>query len=266
MDISLVAEWPADCTCPACGCIGSLRACGFRSPLAFSATECGQRPFGGMKVTTQLRKTPFVRGFLFVLVFSLAVPLLHASILTDGGSVPPSPLFPGGTLEATTSGTITTLTFSAGYSQWVYSDPLNTWCAGCLDFVYQFTDLGPDILGRFTMSDFASGSNWNLDVGTNPFGLHDPTTIDRSGSGSVVGFNYNPGDEILPGETTPLLVIETNARSFDFNGFLSAQDGTAGSARAYAPAVPEPSSLGLLGSGLMVVGGFWRKLRLVGRS
>jgi hypothetical protein len=217
-----------------------------------------------MKVTTQFCKTPFVRGFLLVLAFSLAVPLLHASVLNNGGAVPPSPLFPGGTLEASTSGTITTPTFTDNYSEWVYSDPGNTWCAGCLDFVYQFTNLGPDINARFTMSSF---TGFNLDVGTNPFGLHDPTNIDRSMSGSVVGFNYNPGDEILPGETTPLLVIETNARSFDFNGFLSAQDGTAGDARAYEPAaVPEPSSLGLIGSGLMVVGGFWRKLRLGARS
>ena len=117
------------------------------------------------------------------------------------------------------------------------------------------------------MYNFANGSNWSLDVGTNPFGFHDPTTIDRSMNGSVVGFNYIPGDEILPGETTPLLVIETNARHFDFNGFLSGQDGTAGYANAYEPAaVPEPSSLGLIGSGLMVLGGFWRKLRLGARS
>ncbi len=214
-------------------------------------------------MTTHFCKTPFARGFLLALVFSVAVPLLHASTLGDGGSVAPSPLFPGGNLEATTSGTITTPTFSVNYTQWVYSDPNNTWCSGCLDFVYQFTNLGPDINARYTMYNFDNGSNWSLDVGTNPFGIHDPTNIDRSMSGSVVGFNYNPGDEILAGETTPLLVIETNATHFDFNGFLSAQDGTAGYGRAYEPAaVPEPSSLGLIGSGLMVVGGFWRKLRL----
>jgi hypothetical protein len=214
-------------------------------------------------VKTRFYKTQFARNFLFVLAFSLAVPLLHASDLTNGGSVPPSPLFPGGILEATTSGTVTTPTFAFDYSQWVYSDPGNTWCAGCLDFVYQFTNLGPDILARFTMYDFGHGWGWNLNVGTNPFGFHDPITIDRSMDGMVVGFNYTPGDEILPGETTPLLVIETNALSFDFTrGFLSGQDGTAGFARAYEPAgVPEPSSLGLIGSGLMVVGGFWRMKR-----
>src|ERR1700722_18432940 len=146
-------------------------------------------------MTTHVCKAPFVRGFLLVLAFSIVVPLLHASILTDGGAVPPSPLVPGGILEATTSGTIVTATFTDNYSQWVYSDPNNTWCSGCLDFVYQFTNLGPDINARFTMYNFANGVNWNLDVGTNPFGMHDPTNIDRSMNGAVVGFNYNPGDE-----------------------------------------------------------------------
>jgi PEP-CTERM motif-containing protein len=219
-------------------------------------------------VTSQFCKTPLVRGFLLVLVFSLAVPLLHATVLPAGGSVLPSSLMPGGVLDATTSGTITTPTFSASYTQWVYSDPGNTWCAGCLDFVYQYTNLSGDGLGRFTMYDFAnSGVVWKLDVGVDPLGMHDPATVDRNLSGSVVGFNYEAGDEIDPGQTTPLLVIETNATSFDFKGFLSAQDGTAGYATAYEPnsVVPEPSSLGLIGTGLMVVGGFWRKLRLGAR-
>jgi hypothetical protein len=219
-------------------------------------------------VKTRFYKTPLARSLLLGLVFTLAAPLLRASILGDGGSVPPSPLFPGGTLLATTSGTISTTTFSATFTESVFSDPANTWCAGCLDFVYQFTDNGPDILARFTMYSF---TGFNLDVGTDPFGVHDPTTIDRSLSGSVVGFNYNPGDEILPGESTPELVIETDATHFDFNGFLSAQDGTAGYAAAFEPSessqpVPEPSSLSLTGSGLLALGGFWRKLRSGARS
>jgi len=48
----------------------------------------------------------------------------------------PSPLFPTGTLMATQTGTITTPTFSADYTKWVCSDPANTWCSVCLDFVY----------------------------------------------------------------------------------------------------------------------------------
>lgn len=100
-----------------------------------------------------------------------------------------------------------------------------------------------------------------VDVGTNPFGVHDPTTIDRSMSGPVIGFNFPASDEISAGQTTPLLVIETNARSFTV-GFASAQDGTAGYGFAYAPsAVPEPSSLALMGGGMSVAGLLLRKFR-----
>jgi hypothetical protein len=50
-----------------------------------------------------------------------------------------------------------------------------------------------------------------VDVGTNPFGIHDPTLVDRSLNGSVFGFSFPASDEFAPGQTTPRLVIETNA-------------------------------------------------------
>jgi hypothetical protein len=207
---------------------------------------------------TRFSQYPARAVALLVLMFFGSV--LQASVLGNGTSVAPSPLFPGGTQVATTSGTITTPTFSASYTQWVYSDPSNSWCAGCLDFVYQFTDNGPDVLERFSMYNFAGVL---VDVGTNPFGLHDPTLIDRSMNGPVIGFDFPASDQIAPGETTVLLVIETNARTFT-TGFLSAQDGTAGSGFAYAPStVPEPSSLSLLGGGLIATASLLRKKRVV---
>jgi hypothetical protein len=193
-----------------------------------------------------------------LLAVALMAPLAQASVLSNGSSNPPSPLFPTGTQVAWTSGTITTPTFVATYTQWVYADPGNTWCVGCLDFVYQFTNLGGDANERYSMYNFAG---FLIDAGTSPFGSHDPTTIDRSLLGPVIGFNFPGADGVSPGMTTPLLVIETNALYYT-SGFVSAQDGTAGYGFAYAPsAVPEPSSLALIGGSLSVFGLLLRKVR-----
>lgn len=210
-----------------------------------------------------VRTVKFIRAprlavtLVCVLALTLLAPLVQASVLANGSSAPPSPLFPTGTWAvAPVTGTITTPTFTATYTEWVYSDPSNTWCAGCLDFVYQFTNNGGDANERYSMFNFAGVS---VDVGTNPFGTHDPTTIDRSLGGAVIGFNYPAADEINSGTTTPLLVIETDALNFT-DGFVSAQDGTAGFGFAYAPlaTVPEPASLALFGSGLAILGGLLR--------
>jgi hypothetical protein len=204
---------------------------------------------------------------VLVLAFTLLVPMAYASVLGVGGTAPPSPLFPTGTTLATTSGTIITPTFTTDYTTWVIRDPNNTWCANCLDFLYQFTNNGPDVNQRYSMSSFAG---FNVDAGTNPFGVHDPITVSRSmlGGGQVISFNFDQfGDEIQPNTTTVDLVIMTNAITFT-SGFLSAQDGTAGSGVAYAPLapVPEPASLVLMGGGLIAVGGFLRRSRFGKRS
>lgn len=88
-----------------------------------------------------------------------------------------------------------------------------------------------------------------------------PSPMFPAGTGAVIGLNVTPGAEITQAQTTPRLVIETNAPHFTA-GSMSAHDGTAGSefARVPASAVSEPASLALVGAGILVVGGFVRKL------
>lgn len=199
-----------------------------------------------------------------LLAFTLTLTCAHASTLGNGQSAPPSPLFPTGSVFATATGTITassgTDNMSVSFTETVYKDPSNTWCHNCLDFVYVFNNIGPDVNERYSMSNF---TGFSIDAGTTPFGIHDPTTIDRSGTGPNIGFNFPGSDEIVAGQTTVSLVIETNATNVTA-GTVSAQDGVAGSsAVALAPAspTPEPGSLGLMGGGLLVIGGLLRRAR-----
>ena len=212
---------------------------------------------------TNTVKSHLSTKFACLLAIALLAPLANASVLGVGGTAPPTPLTPAGTILATTSGTIITPTFSADYTTWVYADPTNNWCSGCLDFVYQFTNNGPHPNQRYSMSSF---SGYNIDAGTSPFGVHDPNTVSRSFvlTGDVISFNFDQfGNDVQAGETTVMLVIETNALNYA-PGFLSAQDGTAGFGVAFQPAgaaVPEPSSLALVGGGLSMFGLLLRKFR-----
>src|SRR6185312_10039692 len=145
-----------------------------------------------------------------------AVAAASATPILPGGSVPGSPLSFGGTLMAQVSSNISPGTFSGNYTEYVYSDPGNSYCAGCLDFVYQIANVGSkgDIehLTGFSYDSFMTNVGFTLEPGTIA-----PDVITRTTAGDTVDFNFLSGSgtgDINAGESSAFLVVQTNARTW----------------------------------------------------
>jgi hypothetical protein len=138
------------------------------------------------------------------------------------------------------------IVFTGSIDSKVYADTQG------LDFVYQFSNdqSSPDAILHLAASSF-SGYITDADYipGT---GATAPSTVSRDAAagGDTVDFNFALPNLVLPGTTSDVLVIKTNATSFAL-GNVSLQDG--GNATLVAPApvpVPEPAAMALLGMGI----------------
>lgn len=140
----------------------------------------------------------------------------------------------------------------------ITDDPNNPFGLNALDFVYSVVNdaTSADAISRITATDFAG---FSTDVGyftssVFPGGTVAPDTVDRN-SADTVGFSFNSlggGGPIQPGDESLVLVIMTNATTFNTAGTMNISDGSVASEGAFAP-TPEPSFVWLLGGALLAM-------------
>jgi len=228
------------------------------------------------------------RSGLFLLALVIALSFLtvqgaKADVLTPGQYVPnagdPFGFDPNTTTIVASTGlqnfsveNAQNQVVDTGYYQiWAVTDPSNGFCANCIDIMAQIAVVssvdGIDALSMGSFSGFSVDAGyfpgwWMTAIAdaTNPTFSPEVSavSVQRSGgTGSTVTFEY--GAPIIAGEDSDEFAIMTNATSYT-GGSLNLQDNGVTTVIGYAPAVPEPSTAGLLGFGLLALPFLRRKL------
>jgi len=128
-------------------------------------------------------------------------------------------------------------------NSWVYQD---TPSSSTLDFVYQLINTGSgDSFKELTLSRF---STFMTNVGYKQTAATDPTAVDRNGT-NVIDWFFANASGIAPGQSSDLLVIQTDATNYHI-GTGSIIDGGTAVAQVQVPfagnGVPEPGSVSLI--------------------
>ena len=151
-------------------------------------------------------------------------------------------------------------TFSGTYSEVVFKDSQNTLCGtagSCLTFAIQVNNSASSTDGIETVTSGPFSNLFTYNVGyVAVAGAKAPIVINDSSTGTFQ-FDFRNvgtgGNIITPGLSSDVLIIQTSATNFA-PGNLSFQDNQTATVAGYIPAVavtPEPSSLVLLGTGLI---------------
>lgn len=174
-----------------------------------------------------------------------------------------------GTQIAFTSVPGTALTFSATLRSAVFRST-----RGELDFYYQVARTGPGTfssnpIGGFTAANFDGFTVNGFVSAGDPDGAgqftasnnpgNSTTTVGRSSNGQVLQTAFGVND-LAGTETSATYIFRTNATQFT-TGTFGVFDGSTFSGFAFAPAVPEPASWGMMILGVGMIGGGLRHRR-----
>jgi hypothetical protein len=190
----------------------------------------------------------------------LCAPAAHAALLTPNSVQLPaaSEPNPGGLLLASTTLPFASPgAFSGTLTSSVYSgDPTNS--LGGLTFTYSLVNdaVSTNNIARLSTTDF---TGFATDASYNAGTSIAPGLIDRNLSGSAVGFSFFPSpldpfaNFLLPGATSSLLVVQTDAQFYvPTTAFVI--DGGIASVATFGPSlVPEPATFALAAAGLLAV-------------
>lgn len=220
------------------------------------------RTLGGRKLYMKT-KTWMARGIAIsalsigVSVFlspSSAVAISVYTLAPGTGMTAQSSSFPAGSPSYAISSTFATATLAGTVYSSVYeNDTSNPY--GGLTFAYQVlvTASSTDSSSEMTVGSFA---NFFTDVSYNPLagGLIAPSNFSRSASGNVVRFVFFNAP-VGPGQTSALLVVQTDAASYQ-QSTAAVIDNLSANVTSLAPVatVPEPSMVTLLLGGLGLLG------------
>jgi hypothetical protein len=204
---------------------------------------------------------------LGALLLSFSAPA-RADLLPGGSGSPDTTLdlsgltlLASGSASGSSSGAFGTVDWTL--TDAVFRDSKNIYGAGDLDFMYQIAFTGTGAVSTVGVSSFAgfstdagyTASGGSLPGGVFVDGILYPFQDSRSADGAAVTFAWsNYGSE---NTTYNLVIVETNATSYDSNGVASvtanAVDPTASIFEPVAATVPEPGMFAPLAGGLLLL-------------